>query len=510
MYTCSNCNSVPILKKYWEACGAVHQMMSKWLDATVHAAVFHMQCSHYDKIKPPSFFDHPEFMKIGLSVNREVLKSPFHRNSRNEISIPNFMLKKNQVRECSSNSNNSCDSSYCDSSFSISCESEPIVSKTIMSGSGRLDGGWGLLSDVENNIYDLNTTHQSSSWNVGVTPSLFLQELVHLSSLCVGVAFCTLRNDLEGAVSPLNTYVAGSPWPETDPDMMEKDKNQCLSRLTIWMNLKHMLGIDKTPEDRTKYNAARPMSVLGGVSTNEILRLQHARGTLAKTQLTWYWLSEFVTRESIAGSTGKVAPPIISRIHQFLSDGMTHYNHARKIMFTPFPFPHAQISALSILVITVYVPFLMDQFTDEMWVGVSLTFLTVLCLAGLHEVARVLENPFRNVPNDVPLCTLLATYNEALISVCSGYHPDHYWHAGVQQNDLIFTRPQSEDNGQDSSQTKPNKKKEVSSIEKVQYENKIQELEILLLNYSKQLKELSVMSQSHPPPNVRKEEWNKV
>ena len=70
----------------------------------------------------------------------------------------------------------------------------------------------------------------------------------------------------------------------------------------------------------------------------------------------------------------------------------------------------------------VYVPFLMDQYTEEEWVGASLTFFTVLCLAGLHEVARELENPFRNVPNDIPLCTLLAMYNEALVTMCTGYH----------------------------------------------------------------------------------------
>ena len=58
-------------------------------------------------------------------------------------------------------------------------------------------------------------------------------------------------------------------------------------------------------------------------------------------------------------------PPIISRVHQFLSDGMVFYNHARKIMFIPFPFPHAQISSFCIFVMVVYVPFLMDQYTGK-------------------------------------------------------------------------------------------------------------------------------------------------
>merc|ERR1719189_41930 len=96
-------------------------------------------------------------------------------------------------------------------------------------------------------------------------------------------------------------------------------------------------------------------------------------------------------------------------------------------MFTPFPFPHAQISIFGILFIIIYIPFLMVQITSETWLGASLTFFTVLCLAGLHEVARDLENPFRNVPNEIPLCTLMAMYNEAIVSACTGYHPDHYW-----------------------------------------------------------------------------------
>ena len=96
-------------------------------------------------------------------------------------------------------------------------------------------------------------------------------------------------------------------------------------------------------------------------------------------------------------------------------------------MFTPFPFPHAQLSAFFVLMMMVAIPFLIDQYANQVWLGATLTFLTVTCLAGLHEVARELENPFRNAPNDVPLCTLLAFYNEALITTFAGFHPDSYW-----------------------------------------------------------------------------------
>jgi polyhydroxyalkanoate synthesis regulator phasin len=51
----------------------------------------------------------------------------------------------------------------------------------------------------------------------------------------------------------------------------------------------------------------------------------------------------------------------------------------------------------------------------------------VTCLSGIHEVARELENPFRQVPNELPLVTFQAQFNEALITMFSGYHPDSFW-----------------------------------------------------------------------------------
>ena len=314
-------------------------------------------------------------------------------------------------------------------------------------GPPRLDGGWGKLYQNEINgkctatYYDIQTSKMGNekqrlppdgkgfaSTQGGRTPSLFLQELTHLSSLLVAVALSTLRNDMDDVESPLDVYTPGQTWPAVDPINLPKDvKHQAYEHRRFTRNIRYLLGMDQTKRSRTIYNAARPMLVLGGVSDNEIAFLQRARGPYAKTQLCWSWLSDFIIREHLAGSMGNVGPPIVSRLVQFLSDGMIYYNHARKIMFTPFPFPHAQLSAFFVLMMMVAIPFLMDQYANQVWLGATLTFLTVTCLAGLHEVARELENPFRNAPNDVPLCTLLAFYNEALITTFAGFHPDSYW-----------------------------------------------------------------------------------
>ena len=476
--------------RYWEAAGAIHHMSSKWMDATIHTGVYHMQCDHYAHMKPPSYFDYPELNKLFMTRDRERSKSEkatantfdSNNDSLSEIQLPehsveptsgsgnkghslrrgetwashqrkqdakkrskqvavravtksiNFVENKKQ-RDKVDSMHHSDSELYKDRLFLD--ESNKYLTEDMdgppapLIGKGRLDGNWGkFFKDGKSTFFDKTNPDVMdpkgfASTQGGRTPALFLQELAHLSSLLVAVAYSTLRNDIEGATSPLDYYEPGSPWPEVDPD--KDDWLKVNGPFAFLRVLKSFLGIGHTDEERTKYNSNRPLPVIGGVSDNEIKFLQMARGPYAKTQLVWNWVSEFCIREHLAGSTGKVGPPIISRVIQFLGDGMIYYNHARKIMFIPFPFVHAQLSVLFIIVMIPAIPFLMDQYTDDATVGSLLTFFTVMCLSGIHEVARELENPFRNVPNELPLVTLMAQYNEALITMFSGYHPDHFW-----------------------------------------------------------------------------------
>ena len=102
-------------------------------------------------------------------------------------------------------------------------------------------------------------------------PSLFLQELSHLTSLLSAVAMSTLRNDIEMAESPLTEYIPGQPWPPMDPDQLSKDtRREYGEARTFWRVLYYVLGVSRSEKHRTLYNAARPLTVLGGVSDQEI------------------------------------------------------------------------------------------------------------------------------------------------------------------------------------------------------------------------------------------------
>lgn len=417
-------------QRYWNACGDVHHMMSKWLDAVSHTGVYHMQQKHYNHIKPPSYFDHHDLNMYGFRRDRERERDVFSNNDT--VRSQDIKSMRALSKSIAIVKNPSGSKSFEDDFESPLLGSNAVTDPNYLLDKGEMDGGWGgLFNDGTSTYYNPS---DPMSWEKGEdrgfaskvggrTPSLFLQELTHLASLCTAVAFSTLRSDIEGTEAPLDMYKAGSEWPEADPDKLKGN----------WENFKETIlylgGVDKSDAMRTAYNASRPFPVIGGVSDNEIAFLQRAKGASAKVNLAWHWLSEFIIREHLAGSLGDVGPPIISRIIQFLGDGMIYYNHARKTMFIPFPFPHAQLSAFFLVTIMFAVPVLMDEIAADLGIGCALTFLTVTCLAGLHEVARELENPFKNIPNEIPLVTLQAMFNEALITLYAGYHPDHFWDA---------------------------------------------------------------------------------
>jgi predicted membrane chloride channel (bestrophin family) len=102
------------------------------------------------------------------------------------------------------------------------------------------------------------------------------------------------------------------------------------------------------------------------------------------------------------------------------------YNSARKTAYIPFPFPHIQLTTAFTYAGVLVVPLLMLS-KSNFYFGIILNFLVVGVLAGLNGVAKELQNPFTNVPNDLPLNLFQAHFNEALVTIFAGYHPDAWW-----------------------------------------------------------------------------------
>jgi hypothetical protein len=325
--------------RYWEATSCIYQMMSKWMDSASHTAVYHMQCDHYDKIKPPSFYDHPDLDALFLTRDRERVRD-IHSMDFDDIDLVGDTRRATTAdralhgKRASRRSINLVDVAHVPIVPSAKVRKHAFAKgKRVVSamsardfvgdsinprplmGLDRLDGNWGnLFDDGKSTYYDPHRPMAAfddrkgfASICGGRTPPLFLQELAHLSSLLTAVALSTLRNDVDGSESPLDLYEVGSPWPAADPGTDQWLWSGSLHKVGRFFA--NFVGAGRSPDERTRYNASRPLPVLGGVSDNEIRFLQMARGPYAKTQLCWAWLSEFIIREHLAGSLGPVGPP---------------------------------------------------------------------------------------------------------------------------------------------------------------------------------------------------------
>ncbi len=225
-----------------------------------------------------------------------------------------------------------------------------------------------------------------------------------------------------------------------------------------------LFGTSRNSRQRTIYNASRPFTVLGGISDAEVAMLRRARGHSAQHALCCLWLREFITREHLDGSTGDVAPPIVARVYQHLSDGTQQYNNCRKTAFTDFPFPHAQLTSFFQFVSMFIFPLLYYTYVNTTTVGIVMNFFTLSCFIGIQEVALELEQPFFRYPNDLPLNNYQSQFNEALISsLYGGFHPDAWADTPVDNEGQHGTWTDGEDSSVDEQEIQGSLPSEISN-----------------------------------------------
>lgn len=403
--------------RYWEACTAIHQMQSKWLDIGMELAAFHLQSAKFGHIRPVAFGQHPHIDHVIRKRERQTSITPMKLeeilnqiendddDEENDVistnqspKSKNILMsiftgrrkkknrdKRRKIRQTFMDSHGECNHDSKSRKYgSINHSSEYKESDSLAAGLYSLSSKSNLPRISSKSTDRPGLTKLSSipdltgGMSTRATPSLFLQEASHLISLMSAVAFSTLRNDVETAESPLQNYIPGSPWPPVDPDSEYAGDYSDFYKGNGSMNaLRYLFGFVRTPAQRTVYNACRPFKVLGGVSDAEILLLQRARGPLAKTALCTLWLQEFISREYLNGSLGDVPGPIISRLYQYTSDGMIGYNQARKIAYVPFPFPHSQLTTFFLVIVICVMPILMLTFVSQIIVAAILNGMTV-------------------------------------------------------------------------------------------------------------------------------------
>lgn len=410
-------------------------MLSKWLDVAMTLAAWHYQAHSYDDIKPPAFglnplatpdnmTERPHAIQPSMEETVEKIEKctedssgwfkRFRFRRQNELERMQRQQKRQETKAGEFSVRNVAAVKQINTSKADSAIPVPSRFRSMQNEPASKQDSTRTRPSLKKQSHGSRRLTRSHPARMPA-PSLFLQELAHLSSLLSAVAMSTLRNDVEAAESPLTEYIPGQNWPPMDPDKLSKEtRGEYGEDSTVWTVIYFVLGLSRSEKHRTLYNAARPLTVLGGVSDEEVMLLQNARGPYAKTALCFMWLQEFISRETLNGSTGDINGAILSRLFQYQSDGMVGYNAARKIsyvrkfgkclttlwflmliwcspfslFYAAFPFVNAQIIAFFSLSVIFVFPFLYFSFVNKFWFACFMNSLTVLCFLGLHEVGE--------------------------------------------------------------------------------------------------------------------------
>jgi len=100
---------------------------------------------------------------------------------------------------------------------------------------------------------------------------------------------------------------------------------------------------------------------------------------------------------------------------------MLGFNQSMKMADIPFPFPFAQLLEFLLVTLTTIVPFYAALFTEDLLVTPVLSFSVTLAFWSLLEISCVLENPFIDGPNQLPIIDCHERFVEVLRTV---YHSE--------------------------------------------------------------------------------------
>jgi hypothetical protein len=103
-----------------------------------------------------------------------------------------------------------------------------------------------------------------------------------------------------------------------------------------------------------------------------------------------------------------------------MNTGIQAFEHCRYLSDTPFPFPWAQLIIVVLVVWQALIPLTVIVAYDDRPLGVVMAMASTWILWALNEVAREIEDPFTQEPNDLPLARLQYQFNERLLAVAAG------------------------------------------------------------------------------------------
>eukprot|EP00930_Biecheleria_cincta_P023848 TRINITY_DN17151_c0_g1_i1.p1 TRINITY_DN17151_c0_g1~~TRINITY_DN17151_c0_g1_i1.p1 ORF type:complete len:518 (+),score=94.33 TRINITY_DN17151_c0_g1_i1:129-1682(+) len=149
---------------------------------------------------------------------------------------------------------------------------------------------------------------------------------------------------------------------------------------------------------------------LSGIDPDKLLCLEEAE---VPSEMIMQWILHLIV-ESDKDNILSVAPPILSRVFQGLSNGMVKLQKVSCIKEVPFPFPYAQMITAMLLVHWLLTPLFASQVVQSAWWAGILCFCVSGAFWWLLYIALEIDQPFGEDPNDLPVKEMMAKWNASL------------------------------------------------------------------------------------------------
>jgi len=181
-----------------------------------------------------------------------------------------------------------------------------------------------------------------------------------------------------------------------------KDFRHTLIRLMSLMHGSALEEISQSDNDPKGY----PVLDLGGLDLPALKWLKDCKFDkdlkFNRVEVIIHMIQNLIV-ENQANNVLKIPPPILSRVFQTISRGQVNLANCKKITYTLFPFPYAQLIAFCLIIFSIGTPNVMASIVPHYHWAFLFTVAPVFALVALNRVAAELEMPFGQDPNDLPL-----------------------------------------------------------------------------------------------------------
>ncbi|KAG2446102.1 hypothetical protein HXX76_000702 [Chlamydomonas incerta] len=247
---------------------------------------------------------------------------------------------------------------------------------------------------------------------------MFLEELMHLTSLLFAVMMKQLRKDYN--LGDLYDHETSHHVPYVDSKKVTNYWERCKAFVVYCFSLN-----DFFPAINTAHQE-EAMPVIGGVREKELQYLESAvtgedmrikGGDLngARAMAVFAIMNrKYLQRINAGGLAGNGV--FQSRVFSMATDCVGVFSQCVKLAATQFPFPWAQLLMVLLCILGITLPFVVTSFMDQLWVGIIASFVIMTAFWSVNETAVELDEPFGTDPNDLPLARFVYELNQNMLT----------------------------------------------------------------------------------------------